>query len=382
MEVPNLASFERRLRRPHATAEPLGPVPLVVVRIPALEQTAWRAGIRDARRLETRILVAFGDAATRVLRRGDAIAHEPGSDTFLIGLLSPTRRGSGEIHAIDVRHALARIRSMLEAVMRLDVEAGWEAFHPDRDDIATTIESALVRGRQERERYAFFSAIGHELRTPLGSICGYLETLATDELDVSTQRRFSHIAHAEALRMRRLIDGMFDLSLHDLAASFPQHGRSALDVAFLATQDACSSTASARRVSLRFQRLPPIELALDGERLILILVNVVENAIRHGKAGGCVEVGLDSEITDPRFAVVVVDDDGPGIAASDRLAIFAFGARGSTTSSGSGIGLALVRLMLERVGGEVVVERSPLGGARFRVTLPRRLPLEQGARAV
>ena len=67
-----------------------------------------------------------------------------------------------------------------------------------------------------------------------------------------------------------------------------------------------------------------------------------------------------------------MDDDGPGITPEDRERVFALGQRGRTGSDGYGIGLALVRLILERAGGRVQLEASPLGGARFVVTLPRR----------
>jgi signal transduction histidine kinase len=72
-----------------------------------------------------------------------------------------------------------------------------------------------------------------------------------------------------------------------------------------------------------------------------------------------------------RFVRVTIDDDGPGIAIAGRDRIFALGERAVTAEDGSGIGLALVRLMLERAGGRAHVEQSALGGARFVVALPR-----------
>jgi signal transduction histidine kinase len=100
-----------------------------------------------------------------------------------------------------------------------------------------------------------------------------------------------------------------------------------------------------------------------------VLVNLIDNAVKHGRPGGGVFVGID--LADQRFVRVSVDDDGPGIAAVDRERVFALGERGSTAAEGTGIGLALVRLMLERAGGRVDLEESPLGGARFVVTVPR-----------
>ena len=67
---------------------------------------------------------------------------------------------------------------------------------------------------------------------------------------------------------------------------------------------------------------------------------------------------------------VFVDDDGPGVAPDERERVFAFSQRGPTAAEGNGIGLAFVRLMAERVGGDVTVEESPLGGARFALRVP------------
>ncbi len=102
------------------------------------------------------------------------------------------------------------------------------------------LERALLRGAQERERYAFFSALGHELRTPLSSIRGYLETLLDDDVDARTRRRFVRIAYNESLRLSRLVDGMFEISLLDLHATLRRpSGSGSLGLALEAAADAC-----------------------------------------------------------------------------------------------------------------------------------------------
>lgn len=115
--------------------------------------------------------------------------------------------------------------------------------------------------------------------------------------------------------------------------------------------------------------LPGIRAAIDADRLMLVVINLVDNAIKHGRACGRVEVGARAERS--HVVTVVVDDDGPGIPAPERERLFSVAERGATNAPGSGIGLAVARLILERAGGGVEARSSPLGGARFVVTVPR-----------
>ena len=334
-----------------------------------LERTAWRVGLRAARALERRARQTFATAAGRVLRAEDLTAHDRGSDVFIAALAAPTRDGVATLAPVDVRGALARIAALLDGLGGFDVDTGWTRYVP-ADDIRSAVARAIVRGAQERERYAFFSAVGHELRTPLTSIRGYLETLASDAVDPATRRRFVTVAHAEAVRLGRLIDGMFEISLLDLAATFPLHASGSLEVACAAATTACVSRAVERAVVLHVADVPPTPVAIDGDRLTLVLINVLDNAIKHGRPGGRIDVGV--HLDHPRVITLTVDDDGPGIPVADRERVFAFGARGPTRAAGTGIGLAFVRMILERVGGRVEIGDAPRGGARFLLTLPRR----------
>ncbi len=359
------AELERRLAA-------RGGVPLLAFRLPALERTAWRSGLRAARAVERRAVLAFATAARRVLRAADVTAHDRGSDVFVAALTAPTRAGGGSPAPLDIRSALARIAATLEAGAQLDVLTGWTRYEPGPPGLAGAIESALARGAQERERYAFFSALGHELRTPLASIRGYLETLLAGEgVDERARERFVRIAHAEALRLTRLLEGMFEISLLDLTAAPAVFSPGRLDAALRGAADACAATAAGAGARLELGGFAPIDVALDTDRLMLVLVNVIGNALKHGRPGGRVTVGATAS---ERSVTVTVDDDGPGIRPAERERIFALGARGPTTAPGSGIGLALVRLLLERAGGRVDVGPSPLGGARFALTLPRAGP--------
>ena len=364
--MPRLDALERRLAE--LAAEPR---PLLVVRLPELERVAWRRGLRAARSLERAAGAAFSTAVSRVLRADDLVAHDGGSDVFVAALVGPTRDGGAVPAPVDVRSALARIAAAMEASIRLEARTGWTTYDrvADAGTMDAVVERALVRGAQERERYAFFSSLGHELRTPLASIRGYLETLLDDDVDGRTRERFVRIAYNESLRLSRLVEGMFEISLLDLRISLPSPAIGSLAQALEAARDACAASAAARDVGLAIDDAPAAGVAIDGDRLTLVLVNLIDNAVRHGRVGGGVFVTADT--SDRRFVRVMVDDDGPGIAPADRARVFTLGERAATPAQGTGIGLAVVRLMLERAGGRVELEASPLGGARFIVFVPR-----------
>jgi signal transduction histidine kinase len=344
-------------------------IPVLVLRLPAIERIAWQQGRGVARRLERRAERAFTLSAARVLRADDLLGHDAASDTFAAALCDSARHGGGSDRP-DARAAVARIGAALELALSLDVQSGWTSFEAATDpaDMRAMFARALDRGARERERYAFFTLLAHELRTPLASIRGYLETLLDDTIEGDVRRRFTGVAYREALRMSRLIDGLFEISLLDLHAAAPSLSHASLDGVFDAVRDATSSAARLAETTVVFAPHPSVEVAIDADRCVLVLTNLVENAIKHGGRRGIVHVGAASSET---LVSIAVDDDGPGVADADRERIFALGSRGRTAAPGTGIGLALVRMLVERAGGRIAVAQAPGGGARFAVTLPR-----------
>ena len=342
-----------------------------MVRLRDLERIAWREGRPAARAVERRSLRSFIESATRTLRASDLLAHDDESEDFLAALMSPTRQSGSVATPTDCRATLARLAAAMEGAGGVRVETGWTLLEGIVGDVRLqhSIESALERGARERERYDFFSTIGHELRTPLTSIRGYLETLLEEDLDPDTTRRFLEVARTEAMRMGRLVDGMFDISMLDLRATSTHDESSDLGSSISSAINTVAPFASARNTDLALLACGAFVVAIGPDRLTQILINIIENAIKHGREHGRVFVSVAT--LDSRYVEVRVDDDGPGVAANERETIFSLAKRGSTaTAHGSGIGLAVVRLMLERIGGEADVGDSLLGGAQFRVRLP------------
>lgn len=357
-----------------ATRVAVRPVPILVLRLPELERIAWRQGKRAAQRLERRAARAFAQSARHCLRSLDLLAHDPDSDCFVAAIVQTPRAGepSRTPGLLDCRSALERIAAGMSVATGVAIESGWTLLETlgAAADLATAICVALERGQRERERYEFFATVGHELRTPLTSIRGYLETLIDGGLDRRTSRRFLETARGEALRLGRLVDNMFEFSLLDLSCA--SLGTTACDLAE-AVQAACNVVrplAAARAITVRTNVSPQAFVKIDADACLQALINLLDNAIKYGRPGGCVAITV---LADDAFVRILIDDDGSGIDAAEREKIFGLRVRGSgVRRPGTGIGLAIVKMIAERAGGEISAAQSPLGGARFEFVLPAR----------
>jgi two-component system, OmpR family, phosphate regulon sensor histidine kinase PhoR len=321
-----MLTFEQLAKRIEERVGHGAAVPLLVVRCPEFARSAASA--------------CFYDAARCVVRRDDSLANAPGTDRFAIALLAPPRSGSPP----DAQQVLAAL---------------------DRIGASITIAAELERGNGERGRGAMLAAVGHELRAPLTSIRGYLETLLDGELDPSTTRRFLETARREALRLGRLVDGMLEFSLLDLSARRSIPVCDVVEQVRMAVESA-APLAAARSVHIRVTLPSSARARVDGDACVHAIANLIENAVKHGCEGGSVEISCVCEAC---YTCIAVDDDGPGIEPVERESIFRIGVRGPGRP-GSGIGLAVVHAVAERAGGDVQVEQSPRGGARFVLRFP------------
>jgi signal transduction histidine kinase len=345
-------------------------IPVLVLRVAALERIAWREGRAAARSLERSCLRSFVETGGKVLRGTDILAHDEESELFVAALVTMPRGSHSVAMPTDCRATLARLAAAMELASGVEIQTGWTPARNVGTDpeLRATVAAALDRGARERERYVFFSAIGHELRTPLTSIRGYLETVLQGDLSACEVRRFLEIAQAEALRLGRLVDGMFDLSLLDLNGNLVGHEACVVDEAVKCARDAVAASAAAREVSVEQLACSERTAAIAEDRLVQVLINLLDNAIKHGRRGG--HVFVSARALDERYLEIRVEDEGPGVVPEERETIFALGGRGTTDAPGTGIGLAVVRLIVERAGGEIDVGDSRLGGAQFRLRLP------------
>lgn len=216
-----------------------------------------------------------------------------------------------------------------------------------------------------QELMAFAGRIAHDLRTPLGTVVTTLETLRRQGLDLAPEVRDQLMdqAHHAATRSIDTVAALLDHALAEGRA--PQ--RSLVDVGELASD--VITTLPDDMLGGREVVLPASEAVVwgDAHLLRLVLQNLITNALTHG--GATVHRVHVTVQTRDGERLVSVEDDGEGVPVHERTQIFEAGARHSSME-GLGLGLATCASIVERHGGRIWVDDSPLGGAGVRFTLP------------
>ena len=265
-----------------------------------------------------------------------------------------------------------------------EVHATVIVMDPPLPDGARAIAVLSDRTREralERMRADFIANASHELRTPLASLIGFIETLqgpAAD--DMPAQRRFLAIMAEQAGRMNRLIDDLLSLSRIEMNEHQPPSAR--VDLGALATRVVAGfePAAASRRVALELQvatGLPPA--VADADQVAQVLQNLVDNALKYGREGGHVQVGLMVAPAGARWparpgVLLTVGDDGPGIPKQHvpRLTerFYRVDAGRSRRAGGTGLGLAIVKHIVNRHRGHLAIDSEEGKGAVFSVWLP------------
>jgi two-component system, OmpR family, phosphate regulon sensor histidine kinase PhoR len=230
--------------------------------------------------------------------------------------------------------------------------------------------------RSEQMRADFVANASHELRTPLATLSGFIETLqGSARDDAAARERFLGIMHVQARRMTRLIDDLLSLSRIELTEHVRPRDSVELVGVIRQVVDALQPLATDRGVGLR-AALPDAPVLVRGDRdeLLRVFENLVENALKYGASGKRVDIALLAE--DTNHAVRVdVRDYGPGIAPEHlpRLTerFYRVNVSQSRSEGGTGLGLALVKHILNRHGGRLSIISVPTAGATFTAHLPR-----------
>ena len=236
------------------------------------------------------------------------------------------------------------------------------------------ITLAIVQTRREYAlaylRESFVASVSHELRTPLAQIRLYSEMLQLGFVRNAGEQTAAvgTIVH-EAGRLTYLIENVLTYSRATRNELRLEAAPVDVDGIIVELARTVGPMATAAGITLRTAAEAGLVAAGDRAAVLQILVNLVDNAIRHGKAGGQTLVSAERAGDAVRF---LIDDDGRGIPRRDRERIWRRFVRleGRTRATGSGIGLSVVAELVTAMGGRTWVTDSPLGGARFVVEIP------------
>jgi two-component system OmpR family sensor kinase len=258
----------------------------------------------------------------------------------------------------------ARAISETDLTRRIEVQGDDELA-----ELARTFNRMLDRlERAFESQRALVSDAGHELRTPITIIRGYLDFLGDDP---ETREESMRLVRDELDRMGRFVEDLLTLARAE-HADFLQLEDLDLDVL---TEELVSKAANLARRDWRLDQRGAGPLVGDRQRLTQAVMNLAQNAVQHTEDGA--PIGLGSAMRNGE-ARLWVRDGGPGVDRADRERIFERFARGEGRRrlDGAGLGLAIVRAIAEAHGGRVELASAPGEGATFSLVIPTEPPQE------
>ncbi|MEU8620425.1 ATP-binding protein [Streptomyces sp. NPDC048623] len=238
--------------------------------------------------------------------------------------------------------------------------------------VVVSLRGTDARRRSERSHAELIATVAHELRSPLTSVKGFTATLLDkwERFTDDQKRLMLETVDADAGRIKRLIAELLDISRIDSGRLEVRRQR--VDIAAAVGRHVHAHVTGGQSPDRFFVRIRPDLPALwaDPDKIDQILGNLLENAVRHGEGTVTIEVAPTTAAGDgEKGTEVTVSDEGPGIPEESMGRVFTRFWRGSKRG-GTGLGLYIVKGVVEAHGGTITVGRGPRGGAEFRFILP------------
>ena len=236
---------------------------------------------------------------------------------------------------------------------------------------AGLVTAAAVQLRREvrfaRARADFVSGVSHELRTPLAQIRLFGETLLLGRVrSRDEERRAAEVIVQEARRLSQMVDNV--LLFSKVGRGLGAISREPVEASALTRQviDAFRPQAAAKQAAIELMADDTMHVLLDANAFRQVLLNLLDNAVKYGPRGQTIRVHLSLERRALRLGV---EDQGPGVSEPDRARVWEpFWRAPGSAEGGTGLGLSIVRELAVAHGGNVRVENTDEGGARFVVT--------------
>ncbi|MFW6121591.1 MAG: sensor histidine kinase, partial [Petrotogales bacterium] len=250
-------------------------------------------------------------------------------------------------------------------------------IYGDENNYMILLRDVTKERELDEMRREFISNVSHELKTPLTSIHGYAETLMDMELgdESGVVKQFVNIIEKESGRMTRLINDLLDLEKLESGGSGISMENVNLDEVLEYVNEIIEPLAEESGVKLVYDSKDDINLVGDFDRLVQLLLNLTDNAIKYTttKEHGEKKVWIRTW-TDEGNAVIQVEDTGIGIPkeAKERVfnRFFRVDKARSRSMGGTGLGLAIVRFIAEKHNGKVNMESEFGKGTTFTVKIP------------
>lgn len=315
----------------------------------------------------------------------DRVVHANAAARALFPTVAAGTPLASHLRAPDVLDAIGAVRHTRQPTQtswleRVPVERLFEVHvapaRGERDELVIVYLREVSEARRfERMRVDFITNASHEMRTPLASLLGFIETLqGPARNDEKARGRFLALMREQAQRMARLVDDL--LSLSRIEQHLHLRPKTPIDLAQVARHiaDTLSPLAADNDVEIVLTMDAPIIVPGDRDELMRVAENLIENAIKYGA----------SEATDRTVEVLVrrrgaeafltVRDHGPGIAPEHlpRLTerFYRVDAGQSRAKGGTGLGLALVKHIVARHRGRLMIDSQPANVTTFQVSLP------------
>ena len=301
----------------------------------------------------------------------DEVIHEPQIVELLNTTLQDGKEGQVEIEIEMPGNHEPRIYQAQTTLVR-----GEKGGFPAVLGLATIFTDITEIRNVERMKTAFVSTVSHELRTPLTSIKGFVSTLLQDTegyFDTETRMEFYEIIDNECDRLKRLIDDLLNVSRIESGRALQMNWGEFEPLAIIEkVMQAQRSYTDKHRLILDFNGEVPVVLG-DADKFDQILTNLLSNAIKYSPAGGEVRVEVDASNHDITLSV---SDQGIGVPADKLPHIFEkferVDNRDTRQAGGTGIGLFLVKHLVQRHEGTIDVRSTVGKGTTFTVHLPLR----------
>lgn len=379
----------------------------VTRRLIPLAHELWLAIVRLARLWRDRVRIAEGEraAAEAVIaavpdplilldgRRQIVRANAPAS--ALIGAVSGPRDLAVALRNPSVLAAADTVlrgepASVVDFAVSVPIERQLRARfaridRPSLDGAVAvlTLNDITQLKRAEQMRADFIANASHELRTPLSTLIGFIETLrGPAREDAEARERFLAIMHDQASRMSRLVEDLLSLSRIELNEHVMPKDRVVLGPLIHRVAEAMELRAGERRMHIRLALPPNLPSVLgDHDELAQVFQNLVENAIKYGRAGTEITIGAETVLrptpddgaASSPFVAVTVSDHGDGIVREHlpRLTerFYRIDTARSREMGGTGLGLAIVKHILNHHRGFLEIESMPGVGSVFAVLL-------------